>query len=278
MAWEKRNGRGRYYTQSRRVGGRVRREYWGRGPVAEKVAEWDALQRRQREDLRQALRAEAESIQKTEQVFDELNRVCRHLVKDTLESAGYHRHHREWRKKRMEQQALRTASDSLQATEPGQKQVATNQSYHPYSAYLERVIEMQLVKVYQKNPALMAGAKNQVAQLRAQLLGSDPSILDRLLVEQVVLSWVMTTAADIAAAVYGGAFADLEFLRRHAEHSSRRFQASCKTLAQVRRLLGPSVQINIGERQVNVVAVGREADLSAAGMPLGKNAATPERG
>jgi hypothetical protein len=46
--------RGRYYTQSRTVNGRVVREYVGAGPVAEAAAELDAIERDQRARQRAA--------------------------------------------------------------------------------------------------------------------------------------------------------------------------------------------------------------------------------
>ena len=45
MGWE----RGRYYTRSRKVNGRVDREYLGTGEAAERAARQDALARQERE-------------------------------------------------------------------------------------------------------------------------------------------------------------------------------------------------------------------------------------
>jgi hypothetical protein len=59
MGWDK---GGRYYTRSKRVNGRVVREYVGGGAKGEEAARQDALQRQQRRDERTAELAEQAKI------------------------------------------------------------------------------------------------------------------------------------------------------------------------------------------------------------------------
>jgi hypothetical protein len=102
MGWE----RGRYYTKSRKVNGRVVREYVGAGRVAELAAQLDALDRDQREsdaDARRAVRAELDAL--AEKLSD-LNERCELLIRATLVLAGYHQHKRgEWRKRRVRKES-----------------------------------------------------------------------------------------------------------------------------------------------------------------------------
>ena len=93
MAWDK----GRYYTRSRKVNGRVVREYVGTGEAAERAARQDAVARQERE----ARRSVREELAALDAPLDELAELTDLLARAALAAAGYRRHHRgEWRKRR----------------------------------------------------------------------------------------------------------------------------------------------------------------------------------
>ena len=99
--WERRKRGGLYYTRSRKVGGRVVREYVGTGPLAECAAKLDALDRGRREEETKAWRQERESLGTLDRAAEELHEAAEVLARATLLAAGYHQHHRsDWRKKR----------------------------------------------------------------------------------------------------------------------------------------------------------------------------------
>ena len=101
MAWERRDGcAGRYYTWSRKVNGRVVREYVGAGPLAEIAAERDRLERARRADAAGRERAERERLAREEAPVAALDAAVTALTGAALVLAGYHRHDRgEWRRR-----------------------------------------------------------------------------------------------------------------------------------------------------------------------------------
>jgi len=102
MAWETRNGGGRYYTRSKRVNGRVRREYIGSGPVAELIAAQDAERRGERDESWAAWNRLKRDLQNAEALVDRCWEEASALTTGVLVSAGFYRHHRgEWRKRRV---------------------------------------------------------------------------------------------------------------------------------------------------------------------------------
>ena len=103
MAWERRQHGGLYYTRSRRVGGRVHREYIGGGEWGAAMAAIDEADRSRRESERVRWQEELEKLGKIDLDFEEGDTICVLLMKDALEIAGFHQHHRgEWRRCREE--------------------------------------------------------------------------------------------------------------------------------------------------------------------------------
>jgi hypothetical protein len=101
MAWEsRRNGR-QYYYRSRRIGGRVVKQYFGAGIAAYKAAAEDEAARERRIAEADARAAERMRMAEPELLLDALEVATKALMRSTLTAAGYHQHHRgEWRKRR----------------------------------------------------------------------------------------------------------------------------------------------------------------------------------
>jgi hypothetical protein len=101
VAWESRNGVGRYYTQSARVAGRVVRRYIGTGPHAELVAREDERRRVERRTQQDSWRAEREAWAAAEERVSDHCQGLDTLIMAHLAVQGFHRHKRgEWRKRR----------------------------------------------------------------------------------------------------------------------------------------------------------------------------------
>jgi hypothetical protein len=96
VGWDK----GRYYTRSRKVNGRVVREYVGSGEAAELAAQMDAINRTVREAEREARRAEKAELDALDARVTELDELADQLAHAALVAAGFHQHKRgEWRKR-----------------------------------------------------------------------------------------------------------------------------------------------------------------------------------
>jgi hypothetical protein len=92
----------------------------------------------------------------------------------------------------------------------------------------------------------------KLATLKEELGGMTP--LERLLGERVAACWLNVYYID---ALYAERLNYVtaeqgEYFQRRQERAQRLYLSAIRTLAQVRRLLVPVVQVNIGAQQVNV--------------------------
>ena len=99
MAWEQR-GSNLYYYQSKRVNGRVRKNYVGAGEVAQAIAHSDETIRQSRAAQSERARVELEEARTLASAGEELCEAADILAVAQLVAAGYHRHKGEWRMRR----------------------------------------------------------------------------------------------------------------------------------------------------------------------------------
>lgn len=101
MAWERRAAGGVYYTRSKRVNGRVVREYVGTGLAGELAEAEDRLARFERADRRERLRETEHELEELARIAGGFDKMVEATVREALTAAGYHRPGRgRWRKKR----------------------------------------------------------------------------------------------------------------------------------------------------------------------------------
>ena len=99
MGWDK----GKYYTRSRREGGRVVREYFGAGLLGRAAALLDAKQRTRREEERRRALEEKARVEALDLTVNDLDELTELVVRAAMAAAGFRRHNRgEWRKRRGE--------------------------------------------------------------------------------------------------------------------------------------------------------------------------------
>jgi hypothetical protein len=92
----------------------------------------------------------------------------------------------------------------------------------------------------------------KLATLKEELAGGTP--LERLLVERLVSCWLNVYHIDAlyATRMNDLTWAESDYFQRRQERAHRQYLSAIRTLAEVRRLLAPALQVNIGTQQVTV--------------------------
>ena len=115
--------------------------------------------------------------------------------------------------------------------------------------------ESALVDLYAgRSTGTRAALQRKLANMRVELAGPRASPLEKLLVERVVACWLQSYHADFeyVSALKGMPPKVVELHQRRQDRAARQYLKALRSLADVRRLLIPALQVNIGERQVNV--------------------------
>jgi hypothetical protein len=101
VGWETRSRGGRYYTRSRRVCGRVVREYIGSGETAAIIAALDDRERRENYRRLSVVNVERARLESIDDLVSALSEATDREMRQVLEASGYHQHARgDWRRRR----------------------------------------------------------------------------------------------------------------------------------------------------------------------------------
>jgi hypothetical protein len=100
MGWDLKVRGGRYYYRSRKVNGRVVKEYVGKGPAAELTALLDRRRRQERREARLALLQERAALAHVDLLLREASELTNALAAAALLLSGWHEHRGSWRRRR----------------------------------------------------------------------------------------------------------------------------------------------------------------------------------
>jgi hypothetical protein len=104
------------------------------------------------------------------------------------------------------------------------------------------------------SPGIAETFAEQANRWRRNLAGDDPSPLETLLVNRIILDHLhaLKTENLLQQKMKGSlSLSQADFYQKQAERAQRRLLRSVKALAEVRRLMRPAVQVNIADQQVN---------------------------
>ncbi len=124
-----------------------------------------------------------------------------------------------------------------------------------YAGLRQRVEELWTKKISGSDLLATERIAREIGELRIELGGANPSKLKKIVVDRIIVSWLQASLADLADAGEDPT-EKTKWIEEVRDRSSRRFLRACRILAQIQKLLGPNIQLNIAEKQINVFAAG----------------------
>lgn len=99
-------------------------------------------------------------------------------------------------------------------------------------------------------------SKKLLSQKR-ELAGPQSTVLEKLLVDRIVACWFDLHHADTSFFQHQDEMSiqAAEYKDKYRDRAQKRYLSAIKTLAQVRRLLTPTVQVNIANQQLNTASL-----------------------
>ena len=130
-------------------------------------------------------------------------------------------------------------------------------------------MERTLRRMHGADAQALARAREQMTQLRKEMAGPGATGLETLLTERIAVCQLHLDAVELE---YAKAFDEdsRQALQKRITQAHNRFVSAVKALASVKKMRLPDVQVNIGQKQINLAGVEAQAAsvaLSAFELP-----------
>jgi hypothetical protein len=151
---------------------------------------------------------------------------------------------------------LRRARKGDEAALPAVRELLKNPEAIDYcGGDIARQAEASLISTAAgKDLAFKEAQARKLELLRAEVAGPNPTPLERLLAARVAACWLQLHYYEAIHAQQAGqlTMTQGEYHQRQIDSAHRRYLAAIKTLAVIRKLAVPVLQVNIAKKQVNV--------------------------
>ena len=127
---------------------------------------------------------------------------------------------------------------------------------------LARHAENTLIRQFAvKDIAVGEGLRQKLEIMRGELAGPNPSALERLLAERIATCWLHVYQLETTYAGKDSMSLELgNYYQKNIDRAHKRYLSAIKTLATVRKLALPVLQVNIAKKQVNMAGPCLPAD------------------
>ena len=119
------------------------------------------------------------------------------------------------------------------------------------ASHAERVLLEKITGGDQPNAETIFEERQKL--MRRELVGEGATPLEGILIKRISVCWLQAYHADtVFLNTLSNGLSGTESAQKYQDRAHKRLLSAVKALAQVRRLQIPAVQVNIGEKQINV--------------------------
>jgi hypothetical protein len=115
--------------------------------------------------------------------------------------------------------------------------------------------QAQIIKNYVGSEVAQIAIEEHAAYIRAEMGYHEAPIMEKMLIENIITAWLRVQWLEfLITARMSGEFRipAMEFWQKSLASAQRSYLAACETLAKIRKMKLPNIQLNIGDKQINV--------------------------